>query len=194
MPSILTPQNQSMATTSSSSSSAGQFARLAMASKILCDRELIEARQEIESLKLQLFWKNYSVPNLQISIATTSIFSERGCDCDMCSEAQRFCTDFDVNVNNNNANEKKPCKFRQMFEAKLTELGIVYIECVGDPAFVEHPAAEGLYCGSNVLDLDAHIVIFNKDSGEPTSRYSIGLYLTLSISISPTLEPKTYKN
>ena len=56
MPSILTPQNQSMATTSSSSSSAGQFARLAMASKILCDRELIEARQEIESLKLQLFW------------------------------------------------------------------------------------------------------------------------------------------
>ena len=178
--------------TSSSSSSSGQFARLAMASKILCDRELIEARQEIESLKVQLFWKNYNVPNLQISIATASVFSQQKCDCDMCSEAQRFCTEFGIDAEA--AERKKPCKFRQMFEAKLTELGIVYVECVGDPASVEHPAAEGLYCGSNVLDLDAHIVIYTKDSGEPTSRYSISLYLTLSICISPTLEPKTYKN
>jgi len=100
-----------MATTSSTSS-AGQFARLAMASKILCDRELIEARQEIENLKLQLFWKNYNVPNLQISIATASVFSQQKCDCDMCSEAQLFCTEFGINVAEA-VERKKPCKFRQ---------------------------------------------------------------------------------
>ena len=139
-----------------------QFSRLAAVSKILYDQELIEARKEIESLKLQLFWKNYNVRNLQSSISTTSVLMPRCCDCKICAEAQRFCI-MTGDYENITENNDKPCNFRIMLENKMAELGITFIECpTSAPVMIDHVAAEGLFCGSKVVDVDSHIVIYTK--------------------------------
>ena len=46
----------------------GQIARLALVSHVLYEREILEQKKEIESLKLKLFWKDYSIRNLQTAI------------------------------------------------------------------------------------------------------------------------------
>ena len=57
------------------SSSNGQFARLAVCSHVLYEREIVEQqrviaeqRKEIEALKLVLFWKEYGINQLQRAI------------------------------------------------------------------------------------------------------------------------------
>jgi hypothetical protein len=46
----------------------GQIARLTTVSHVLFEREILEQKKEIESLKLKLFWKDYSLRNLQTAI------------------------------------------------------------------------------------------------------------------------------
>ncbi len=50
------------------SSSGGQFARLALCSHVFYEKEIIEQRHEIESLKLKLFWKDFDIFKLQEAI------------------------------------------------------------------------------------------------------------------------------
>ncbi len=50
------------------SSDSKQFARLALCSHVLYEREIIEQQREIEALKLRIFWHEYSVRNLQTAI------------------------------------------------------------------------------------------------------------------------------
>ena len=45
-----------------------QFARLALCSHVLYEREIIEQRREIEALKLKIFWYEYSAHNLRTAI------------------------------------------------------------------------------------------------------------------------------
>jgi len=56
------------------------FSRLALVSKVLCDRELIEMRQEnerqrheINALKLELFWREYDISKLRRIISLVRI-------------------------------------------------------------------------------------------------------------------------
>ena len=58
----------------------GQFSRLALVSKVLCDRELFELRrvnekqrQEIDALKLELFWREYDISKLRRIISLVRI-------------------------------------------------------------------------------------------------------------------------
>jgi hypothetical protein len=46
----------------------GQIARLALVSHVLYEREILEQKREIESLKLKLFWKDYGIRNLQTAV------------------------------------------------------------------------------------------------------------------------------
>jgi hypothetical protein len=47
------------------SSTSSQFSRLAICSRVFYEREIIEQRNEIEALKLKLFWKEYGINQLQ---------------------------------------------------------------------------------------------------------------------------------
>ena len=56
------------------------FSRLALVSKVLCDRELFELRrvnekqrQEIDTLKLDLFWREYDISKLRRVISLVRI-------------------------------------------------------------------------------------------------------------------------
>jgi hypothetical protein len=42
-----------------------QFSRLATLSKVLYDKEMIDMRNEMEQLKLKLFWTNHHIENVQ---------------------------------------------------------------------------------------------------------------------------------
>jgi len=69
----------------------GQASRLALVSKVLCDRELIELRQENEKLKLKLFWKEHGIRKLKTWLVNSNLegINPPGCECTYCHQRSR---------------------------------------------------------------------------------------------------------
>ena len=100
--------------------------RLAAVSRILFDERVIEMRQEVERLKLEVFWRDNCLFRLQKAMATAN-GNHMQCMCTGCALSGRT-IDFRVDPHA----DRNICKFSPWFDAQLLVLGFV----VSD---VEHP-------------------------------------------------------
>ena len=152
---------------------------LALASKVLFEREVLELRSQNEKLKLKLFWKDYNVNMLRKTMKSGNTFPADSpyCQCEMCISFKRavrprkrgplhgavalpgmFSTDL-----------SQVCTFGPWFAKKAKSFGLTimkpkYPHNKPWPAEIEgHDSCPDLL----VIDLDCHLV--NKDGPEWTN-------------------------
>jgi len=107
--------------------SAMHLDKLALVSRLILDQRVIDLRRENEELKMKLFWKDYSVCDLEKVMRCGNIFAHSApkCNCAECSWAERM----DIRmVEDKHAN----CTFKPWFEMKIKECGMtVGYDCSG---------------------------------------------------------------
>jgi hypothetical protein len=157
--------------------------RLALVSKLLLDREVIQLRAENERLRLELFWRDHNAKELSNAMASANQ-STRGpqCTCYVCALTKRRAPDYEMESSDDepapeSSDDEDPmvvsvdeggpggggegrdggwdarCKFKPWFEACIDFHGLVAL--VGTP-----PDQEGEIHDSGgeyvVYDVDSH--------------------------------------
>ena len=129
---------------------------LAMASKVLYERELLALRQENNRLKIELFWSKHNANMVRDAMQCGNTFKpdSPNCRCVICVGIDR-------------ATRKKrlpgfdnaPCRFGSWFEAQLKRFGLTFVHDPCETAEREvrdRPELNELT--GFVLDVDAHFV------------------------------------
>lgn len=161
---------------------------LALASKPLYEREILELRSENERLKLKLFWKDYSVDKLKKAMRFGNIIPDGSpyCQCNDCLSYERapwprkrvplHGSDSGAAANRNVYDEdfyRRPCTFGPWFARTAARFGLTMKKAVysdetpGPTEIPEHDSNADLY----VLDMDCHLV--NED-GPAWTRFTYG--------------------
>ena len=135
---------------------------LALVSKLLLDQRVIELRQEVEHLRLRLFWKDHSMPRLVRLMAQANSYGDNApkCACSACVGQGRI-EDLDVYRNRVSG---APCSFAPWFKERLAQCGLTFqtisaaigyqASLVGRPKFLE---------GYEVFDVDVHLLLGHDD-------------------------------
>jgi hypothetical protein len=129
--------------------------KLSVVSQLLYDERIIEQRQEIERLRLQLFWKDHDMKRLTELMAIAN-GNHTKCACDVCGLKGRI-----KHVEPESAVRGEKCLFGPWFNAQLVECGLV---AVGSTRFDQHPAINhrSLHRGSCV-EVDCHFTFCPAD-------------------------------
>ena len=134
-----------------------QACRLALVSKLLYDKELIEMRQENEKLKLEIFWRDYNMEKLEVLWNETIECKDDVDDVCTCGSYHIFNPHYPFFEKEKEA-ETAACNHRKWFKTLLEECGCVVLEqtedCGYPKTFYTHSSSH-LNC---VLDMDAHFV------------------------------------
>jgi hypothetical protein len=130
---------------------------LALCSKVLYDERLLELRQEVESLRLRIFWLTHGKRRFTETMHRVNEHSIC-CACLFCCVAGRQVDRRDEVSNNNDALH---CLFRARFESYLRKHGLTWVYNTGTPVHIPivddgHPSARHCY------DVDAHFVVFGQ--------------------------------
>ncbi len=152
--------------------------RLALVSKLLLDREVIQLRAENERLRLELFWKDHTVEKLrEAMVAANQSNMGPKCACMVCAISGRRDPDHDLMEPSDDepaqessddedtmgvsVDEAEPggggwnsgCKFKPWFETYISHYGLVAL--VGTPPDKER-ATHVAGGGDPVYDMDSH--------------------------------------
>ena len=117
-----------------------KYAMLALTSKVLYEREILELRAENERLKLSLFWKTYGPEQLNAAMQDFNMIQTR-CKCFMCAVSGRY--DRETNICS--------CSFVPWFEKQLAECGL-------ESATFDNKSIHFQHEGMLAWDIDAHFV------------------------------------
>jgi hypothetical protein len=134
-----------------------QYALLAVASKVLYEREVIELRKEVERLKLSLFWKDYNAKALKKKMNEANHYHAEapGCNCPVCVLSDGSdAIDYNFGA----------CLFKPWFEAKLVECGIETTEDQHPPTAPESFEDMDKDDGMLVHECDSSNFVRNKDA------------------------------
>lgn len=123
--------------------------RLAAVSRILFDERVVEMRQEIERLKLDVFWRDNSLFRLQRAMAMVN-GNKMQCMCSVCSLSGR-CPFFRVDPNT----DRNICKFTPWFEAQLSGFVVSDVE---QPHHYHVRSGFGPLTRDDCFDSDCHFV------------------------------------
>jgi len=149
--------------------------KLVFVSKLLLDQRLIELKQENESLKLELFWRDYKFHKLQHQMKNWNLYGGPKCKCNACC-GQDLAGDYELEDI-----QERICGFKPAFESFAAVHGLTFGKA-------SHPIDECLdechthISGDNCLfvyDIDAHIIQI--DNG---SRWTYGTKLWKAKSVS----------
>ena len=148
---------------------------LALASKPLYDREMLELRSENESLKLKLFWKDYNVHKLHKAMQSGNSFPADApyCQCQTCVHFKRSVRPRKKGPLHGGASGGSAplydavCKFGPWFASAARRFGLTVKKAswgmhYDSTQLMEHDSNPEL----EVLDLDCHLV--NTDGHEWT--------------------------
>jgi hypothetical protein len=94
--------------------------KLALVSKLLLDKEVIQLRRENENLRLLLFWKDHNVQRLKEMMASANQ-SDNGpkCYCNVCAVTGRMGEDA--------SEQRMDCLFKLWFESLLDQCGLIAV-------------------------------------------------------------------
>lgn len=129
------------------------LALLAMTSKIMYDKEIIEMKKEIEKLKLKLFWKDHGIDKFTKIIIDANLYHPKSpkCDCYYCVACGR------APAHKSIENPRK-CLFKDWFEEVLNDHEIKFISGYpkNDPEELTHISTNNndMY----VLAVDTHLI------------------------------------
>jgi len=120
--------------------------KLALASKILLDKEVIQLRQENELLRLKLFWKDHKVDILK-QLMQEANQAEDGphCKCCTCAVSGR--------IDEGDESIDMKCVFKPWFESHLMSCGLTYQTAAQEGNGVQHMSGDGNF----QYDVDTHI-------------------------------------
>jgi hypothetical protein len=136
--------------------------RLATVSKILQDERVIELRQEVETLKLGIFWRDNSLFRLNEAMKIANAMHVK-CWCSFC----------DLKGPNDMIEEARPlnftgeCRFMPWFHEVLLSHGLVMLEAswperMGGSHIV--PRSSGPLTKNDCMDVDCHLFQLGSES------------------------------
>jgi hypothetical protein len=134
------------------STTVGQISRLATLSHVLYDREVLELRQENARLKMELFWKDYGVRDLSVSMFNGNDHSIGApkCRCFSCCLTRRRNEMVSLPF-------QRECSFKPWIEQRILNLGMTIVDA--DPMkSIVHVCNPG----ATAYDQDAHFVRVSK--------------------------------
>jgi hypothetical protein len=117
-----------------------KYALLALASKVLYEREILELRTENERLKLSLFWKTYGPEQLYTAMQDANAHITQ-CKCFMCAVSGRY--DLETNI--------CACSFVPWFEKQLAKCGL-------ESATIDDQSKHFQHESMLAWDIDTHFV------------------------------------
>jgi hypothetical protein len=123
--------------------------RLATVSKILLDERVIELRQQVETLKLEIFWRDNGLFRLNEAMKIANGIHVK-CRCIYCED------EMDIRVLGDNTGE---CKFGPWFDEVLASRGLIMLEAGPDWRFGSHhtPMSSGPLIKNDCMDFDCHL-------------------------------------
>ncbi len=125
--------------------------KLALVSRLLFEKRIIEQRQEIEELRLELFWKDHNTHALKRAMRVANT-NNTSCICVCCSMSQR-----DRYVNRDEVDRSATCKFAPWFEKQLGRCGLV---AVGQTSLHKHSTSyHDSLSRDECLKVDSHFVV-----------------------------------
>jgi hypothetical protein len=133
--------------------------RLATVSKILLDERVIELRQEVETLKLEIFWRDNSLFRLNEAMKIANGIHVK-CRCFYCGLKGRTRLmdedEMDIRVIGDNTGE---CKFIPWFDEVLLSRGFVVLETGPDRLYLSHcaPKSSRPLTRNDCMDFDCHL-------------------------------------
>ena len=133
--------------------------RLATVSKILLDERVIELRQQVETLKLEIFWRDNGLFRLNEAMKIANGIHVK-CRCFYCGLKGRTRLmdedERDIRVVGDNTGE---CKFGPWFDEVLASRGLIMLEAGPDRQFGSHhtPRSSGPLIKNDCMDFDCHL-------------------------------------
>jgi len=124
--------------------------KLVLVSKMLIDQRFLELKQENESLKLELFWKKYSVAKLQREMESWNLMGGPECKCIKCCGGGRA-GDYELEDI-----QQRVCGFKPAFEDFAAVHGLLSGNASHSADNRLPHMSNGTYGG--VYDIDAHII------------------------------------
>jgi len=125
--------------------------RLAVCSKILYDNRILQQREEIESLKLRIFWLENGYEALKIAMYNFNYLIVEMCECFWCCCADRL----DSDDRDETEMDHFDCRFRKKFENVMTMHGLTWTNENGNVLNIDI-VNDRWSVNSKCTDVDAH--------------------------------------
>jgi hypothetical protein len=152
--------------------------KLATVSKILLDGRVIELRQEVETLKLEIFWRDHSLFRLNNAMKIANGMHVK-CWCGNCGLRGRTYLMSEAGLIDHDAE----CRFMPWFDGVLLSHGLVMLESSRDRGFRCHSVPTSirpLSRDNDCMDYDCHL--FKLDTHSASYAFGTKLWQAKSVN------------
>jgi hypothetical protein len=137
--------------------------KLITVSKVFMDSRVAELRKENQDLRLQLFWKDYTVNSLKEVMRNANNWDRSPhCNCNICAESGRMQPESGRMQHENDDPEidsERDCAYIPWFEEKIAECGLTFGPMAKCSAY--HPHMPNKW--KEMHDVDYHLVKVSSD-------------------------------
>lgn len=158
--------------------------RLALCSKIMFDNRILQQREEIELLRLRIFWLENGYEAMKIAMYNFNNMVVEMCECFWCCCADRLDREDYEHIEMDHFN----CRFKTAFENLMTKYGLTWTNDPGNNLVID-VVNDRWPVHSKCTDVNAH---FQNSGHEHWTSWKFGVKLCKATSVHDP-EIKKYK-